>query len=240
MAEDKANISIILATYNEIDNLPELVSRIENSVTVPYEIIFVDDGSKDGTREFIKDYCSNHNAKYIFSNKKRGTLLARYKGILISNSRYLLIMDSDLQHPPEKIVDMYQKLEEGYDFVSASRYMAGGSPGDRKALRGVISRGATFMARHFLQSANQLSDPLSNFIAFRRELKVQIFDNWVGYEIPMLIMSSNAEIRIAEIPFQFKERERGESKLTKTPAFFLLYLMELIRCRKLESIVRRR
>ncbi|MCW6168999.1 MAG: glycosyltransferase [Thermoplasmatales archaeon] len=240
MREEKADLSIILATYNEIYNLPELVSRIENSVTIPYELIFVDDGSTDGTREFIMDYCENHNAKYIFGNKKRGTLLARYKGIIVSNSKYLIIMDSDLQHPPEKIMDMYKKLEEGYDFVSASRYMEGGSPGDRKALRGVISRGATFMARHFLRSVNQLSDPLSNFIAFRKDLKVQIFDNWVGYEIPMLIMSSNAKLSIAEIPFQFKERDHGESKLTKTPAFFVWYFMELIRYRKLEGIIRKR
>jgi len=240
MRDRNVKLTIILATYNEIDNLPELLGRIERSVEIPFTIIFVDDGSTDGTREFIKDYCKSHDAKFIFGNRKRGTLLARYKGIVTSNTEYILIMDSDLQHPPEIIMEMYRKLEEGYDFVSASRYISGGSPGNRKAIRGAISRAATFMSKLLLESANRLSDPLSNFIAFRSDLKVNISENWIGYEIPMLILCSNSATKIAEIPFQFREREKGESQLTKTPMFLLWFIMEIIRYKKVEFVNNRR
>ncbi|MEM3290597.1 MAG: glycosyltransferase, partial [Candidatus Micrarchaeaceae archaeon] len=74
-------VSIILCTINEIENLPRLVEKIENVVKFNYQLVFVDDGSTDGTREYIIDYTKKHNnAKYVFNEFKRSLLIAEYIG----------------------------------------------------------------------------------------------------------------------------------------------------------------
>jgi dolichol-phosphate mannosyltransferase len=231
-------LSIVLATYNEIDNLPELVREIEEALKIRYEIIFCDDGSKDGTKDFILDYCSTHdNGKYIFSDVKQTTLIARYRGVRAATGRFVVIMDSDLQHPPEKLPAIYEKLSEGYDIVIASRFAPGGSTGDRKAIRGVISRSASLISKLILKSARGLSDPMSNFIGFRRDLNIFIDMNWRGFEIPLCIMTSNRNLKIAEIGYVFKERRAGSSKVTQNMKFMKIFVREMINYRHNEKKV---
>ena len=232
------DLSIVLATYNEIDNLPELIRRIAAILKVNHEIIFCDDGSKDGTKEFIVDYCSTHsNGKYILSDVKQTTLIARYRGVMASTGRFVVIMDSDLQHPPEKLIEIYNKLNEGYDMVIASRFAPGGSTGDRKAIRGVISRAASFISKILLKSARGISDPMSNFIGFRRDLNIIIDRKWRGFEIPLCIMSSNKNLKIAEIGYVFKERTAGSSKVTQNMKFMKIFIREMIYYRNNEKKV---
>ena len=228
-------VSIVLATHNEVSNLPALLDRIESSIEFEHEIIFADDISTDGTRDYIAEYAKNHTrCKYIFSENMNGTALARYKGIRIANGDFIVIMDADLQHPPEKLNEMITSLEAGFDFVTCSRYIEGGSTGNRDPFRGLISRVAALLAKLLLRSARILSDPLSNYIAFRSNLSVPNV-SWKGFELPLAIIGSNPGITIKEIPFDFRERDRGESSVISQHTFVMTYIKELIIYKKINN-----
>jgi dolichol-phosphate mannosyltransferase len=228
--------SIILCTINEVDTLPKIVSQIENIANFNYEIIFVDDNSTDGTRDFILDYERKHgNAKHIFNDSKRSLLIANYQGINAADGKYIIIMDADLQHPAEKINDIYKKLNEGYDIVVASRYTDGGSPGNRKPVRGLISRVAAAMAKTYIRNARKTTDPLSGFFGFKNGLKLIIDERWRGYKTLLFLIASNPDARITEIPYKFNERISGESKIVSGLDFLRIYIIELVLIKRVEA-----
>ncbi|MEM0135261.1 MAG: glycosyltransferase, partial [Thermoplasmatales archaeon] len=217
---------------------PLLMKSIEDDVRIPYEIVFVDDISTDGTRDFILDYARSHgNIKYIFSEEKKGTAIARYRGTLEASNVYIIIMDSDNQHPPHMINEIAKQLYQGYDVVLCSRFISGGSTGNRKAVRGLISRIASLIVRLTLRKARHLSDPLSNFIGFRSSIKLPAVE-WEGYEIQLAIFSSNDHLNIKEIPYVFREREIGKSSLTSSYRFIPVFLKEIFIYRKFERVAK--
>ncbi len=243
MGNQNIDLTIVLATLNEIENLPILCSSIDSILSkqkINYQLLFVDDNSQDGTRDFIIDYCAkNPPSKYIFNDCKQSPLIARYQGIKSANGKYIITMDADLQHPPSYIMNIYNALLKNYDIVIASRYCKNGSPGNRKIVRGIISRTATFMAQFLLRSSRNIKDPLSGFFGFKNGLKLEIRDDWRGYEIGIFLRASNNNLKIKEIPFKFAERERGKSKVTSNPNFVKIYMVELLRARKVEIITYR-
>jgi dolichol-phosphate mannosyltransferase len=227
--------SIILSSINEINTLPLLVEKIDENVKFSHEFIFVDDNSTDGTRDFILDYERSHgNARHVFNDSKRSLLIANYQGIKIADGRFILIMDADLQHPPDKLNDIYEKLKEGYDIVVASRYTYGGSPGNRKPLRGLISRVAAALAKTYIKNARNTTDPLSGFFGFKKELRLNIEEQWRGYKTLLFLIASNPNAKIGEIPYTFVEREKGESKIVSGLDFMRIYLTELLLIKRVE------
>ena len=240
MGNQNIDLTIVLATLNEIENLPILCSNIDSILgkqKINYQLLFVDDNSQDGTRDFIIDYCAkNPLSKYIFNDCKQSPLIARYQGIKSANGKYIITMDADLQHPPSYIMNLYNTLLKNYDIVIASRYCKNGSPGNRKIVRGIISRTATFMAQFLLRTSRNIKDPLSGYFGFKNGLKLEIRDDWRGYEIGIFLRASNNNLKIKEIPFKFAERERGKSKVTSNPDFVKIYMVELLRARKVEII----
>ena len=240
MENQNIDLTIVLATLNEIENLPLLCSSIDLILTeerIKYQLLFVDDNSEDGTREFIINYCNkNPLSKYIFNDCKQSPLIARYQGIKNANGKYIINMDADLQHPPSYLMNIYNTLLKNYDIVIASRYCKSGSPGNRKMVRGIISRTATFIAQLLLRSSRNIKDPLSGYFGFKNGLKLEIRDDWRGYEIGIFLRASNNNLKIKEIPYKFAERERGKSKVTSNPDFVKIYMVELLRARKVEII----
>ena len=240
MENKNVDLTIVLATLNEIENLPLLCSSIDSILSkqkIKYQLLFVDDNSKDGTREFIIDYCNkNPLSKYIFNDCKQSPLIARYQGIKKAKGKYIINMDADLQHPPSYLLDIYNDLLKNYDIVIASRYCKNGSPGNRKVVRGIISRTATFMAQFLLRSSRNIKDPLSGYFGFKNGLKLKVRNDWRGYEIGMFLRASNTNLKIREIPYKFAEREKGKSKVTSNPDFVKVYMVELLRARKVEII----
>ncbi|WMT53755.1 glycosyltransferase [Ferroplasma acidiphilum] len=238
MCDRTIDLTIVLATLNEIENLPKLTERIDfilNMRKLKYQLLFVDDNSKDGTREFIIDYCKkNPLSKYIFSDHKQSTLIANYRGIKDADGIYIIIMDADLQHPPEYITTIYDTLLDNYDIVITSRYLKNGGTGNRKPLRGVISRGAIFLAKMMLSTSRNITDPVSGYIGLRNGLKLHINDKWKGYEIGIVLRASNPYAKIKEIPYVFKERYAGKSKVTSDISFIQIYIRELLRAKKIE------
>lgn len=119
------DISVIIPVFNEEENLHALYDRLVNavtSITNEYELIFVNDGSKDNSLNIIKSFITlNKQIKYIDFSKNFGHQLAVFAGLEHAIGNAIVIIDADLQDPPELINDLYKKLQSGYDVVYAQR-----------------------------------------------------------------------------------------------------------------------
>ncbi len=231
--------TIILCTVNEYQTLPHLVSEIDKIAGFEHQFIFVDDGSTDGTREFIVSYVKEHRgSKYIFNHKRKSLLIANMQGIGAADGDYVIIMDADGQHPPSIINEIYGKLKGGYDVVIASRYAAGGSTGNRHAHRALISRVAHLLAIISLKSARRTTDPMSGYFGFRRSLKFFANERWFGYKTLLYLLSSNPNARVLDVPYVFRERASGESKIVTNVGFIITYIRELIHIKAVEMRVK--
>ncbi|MGA9840267.1 MAG: glycosyltransferase [Thermoplasmata archaeon] len=233
-------VSVVLATLNERENLPELLARVLRQPLPSFEVIVVDDGSTDGSREYVSELSQRDpRVRTIFHDGKQTTLGAQCQGIASIRGEFVIIMDADLQHPPEKIPGMVHELEAGAGLVVASRYAPGGSPGRRTVARALISRGAEALAKLLLREARRVSDPVSGFFGFRREIFVPLDPRYRGYKLLLFVLAMNRGHPFAEVGFRFEPRTRGRSKVTQTAAFVRLFLVETMLARRLERSLRR-
>ncbi|MFP3167409.1 MAG: glycosyltransferase family 2 protein [Candidatus Nanopusillus sp.] len=219
------DISIIIPTLNEKENINELVERIKESLNdIKYEVIFVDDGSKDGTIEEIEKLKGKYkNIKIIERKYRKGLSSAFLDGVKNSNGKYIVLMDADLQHPPELLRKMYEKALEGYDLVIASRYVKGGKIENWNIIRELISKTAIFIAYIFLPETLKVKDPLSGYFLIKKELlnNFKISDPF-SYKVLLDILVKVNYNKLIEIPYTFKERKHGKSKLDKKIIFSYL------------------
>ena len=209
-------ISIVVPTLNEAPNISELVSRIDVALRGrPYEVLFIDDGSTDGTREMVSDLSERFPVRlYLRDNASDGLSGAVVWGLSQARGHYLVVMDGDLQHPPQRIGDLLDPLEHNdADFVLGSRYVRGGSTESQWGrLRRLNSHIATALARPF---ARGIRDPMSGFFALRRETFAAARDlNPVGYKVALELMCKCQVERVVEVPIEFGLRGAGASKLT--------------------------
>lgn len=224
-----AELSIVVPTYNERGNLPELVRRLGAALQgIAWELVIVDDDSPDGTAELARDmYVRDPRVRCVRRIGRRGLSSACIEGMLATSAPYVAVMDGDLQHDPALLVTMLGALRAAEaDLVIGSRYMAGGSVGDWNDQRIRISRIATWLSS--LVTHRPVSDPMSGFFALRRD----VLDSCVrslsslGFKILLdIIASSSPSVRIKEVPFTFGERLSGESKLSANVAWEYLLLL---------------
>jgi len=232
--EATVRLSIVLAVLNERRNLPELFGRLRAVPLPAWEAIVVDDGSTDGTRELVAELArSDRRVRLLLHDGAQTTVAAQAMGIREARGPYVVIMDSDLQHPPEVIAPLVAQLEAGAAIAIASRYAPGGTPGPRPPLRAVISRVAEALARLVLPAARRVSDPVSGFFAFRREAFVPLAPGTRGYKLVLFVLATARGMPIREVPFRFEPRSSGQSKLTRGSAFVRYFLVELILARRL-------
>ncbi|MCK4601852.1 MAG: glycosyltransferase, partial [Phycisphaerae bacterium] len=158
------SVSIIVPTYREAESLPELIERVDRvrrEGNISLELVIVDDNSSDGTEELMRSLNCPW-IRLVVRRGKRDLSAAVAEGLRLARSEVLVVMDADLQHPPEKIPEMLAAIANGHDFVIASRYVAGGATGGQwPLLRRICSRAATLLARPF----TSVKDPLSGFFA---------------------------------------------------------------------------
>lgn len=218
VAGERATVlSIIVPTLNERDNVRELVDRLDRCLAgLPWEIVFVDDDSRDGTVEVLRRMTrSDPRVRMLQRIGRRGLASAVVEGILATSSSIIAVMDCDLQHDETVLPGMLQRLlAADCDVVVASRYLASGSVGDWTKQRLLISRAATRLAGLLLP--NGLTDPMSGFFMIRRSA----FDRVVrrlsnqGYKILLdILLSAQPALRVEEVPYTFRSRRSGESKL---------------------------
>ena len=163
--------SIVVPTYNEKDNLLQLVDWIQSILNgnTGFEIIIVDDNSPDGTGQLAEKLSMNNKSvKVIHRPKKLGLASALIEGFKVSKGEYIVVSDADLQHSPVLIKTFLDAANKGADLVIASRYVKGASISEWSSLRRVISRGATLLAHILLPDARRVKDPLSGYFMFKR------------------------------------------------------------------------
>lgn len=224
-------VSIIVPTYREAENLGVLIPRISDALAgtdVSAEIIVVDDNSPDGTPEVCQRLAAQHPLRLIVRTTERGLSSAVLAGMQAAQGDLLLVMDADLSHPPEKIPELVQALRNpDTDFVIGSRYVAGGSTAqDWGLFRWINSKGATLLAWPLTST----HDPMAGFFALRRRDYLQAAERLdpIGYKIGLELLVKCGSRRIVEVPITFQDRLHGESKLTlKEQLYYLRHLRRL-------------
>jgi dolichol-phosphate mannosyltransferase len=226
-AASHPEISIVLATLNEAENLPQVLDRIRHLALPEWEAIVVDDGSTDGTREYlVRTAQGDPRIRYIFHDGKQTTLRAQCQGIAKSLGSVIVIMDADLQHPPEILPQMIERIRSGSVLVIASRYARGGSPGHREFRRWLYSRGAEWIARVRIPGAWRLSDPVSGYFAFRRSIWIPLNPEFRGYKLLLFVTIMAQHRPVRDVPYRFEPRTVGSSKV-ESAAFKTVFLKEV-------------
>jgi dolichol-phosphate mannosyltransferase len=223
-------ISVIVPTINEAENLPTLLQRIDAALSpATYEILIVDDNSTDNTPAACAELAAKYPVKLMIRKQPANGLSgAVLHGMAAAQGQFICVMDADLQHPPEKLPELLRPLREGNaDFVLGSRYMPGGSTeAEWGIFRKINSRIATFLARPF---AGNVTDPMAGFFALKR----QTYRNArnltpLGYKIALELMCKARVQNVREIPIHFAMRLKGESKLSLKQQFrYLEHLSRL-------------
>lgn len=226
-----AELAIVIPTLNERDNIDPLVERLDAALdSVIWEAIFVDDASTDGTHERLHELArSDERIRYIRRLGRQGLSSACLEGMAASSAPYLAIMDADLQHDETLLTKMHQLLaQDDADIVVGSRYMDGGGVGDWPEDRQRLSRMATRLGNAMLRV--KLTDPLSGFFMLKRDVfeRAAPRTSGQGFKILLdLITSTDGSIRIKELPFVFRQRHAGQSKLDTLIALeYLLLLLD--------------
>jgi dolichol-phosphate mannosyltransferase len=222
-------LSIVSPTYNEADNLEPLVKELATVLAgSDYEIVVVDDDSPDLTwrrAEELGRYFPQ--VRSLRRTRNRGLSSAVIEGFNEARGEMVACMDADLQHDPSILPLMVQELEEGADFAVGSRYVEGGGTGEWSWCRCLSSWTATMLA-HMLLHVN-LKDPMSGFFLMRRSdfMKVRNRLDAQGFKIFLEIVARLHPRRIAEVPYTFRTRRFGKSKLSRLVV--MQYLQQLWR-----------
>jgi dolichol-phosphate mannosyltransferase len=211
------DLALIIPTFNECDNVAELIKRFDAGLAgIAWEVIFVDDDSKDGTLEELRRLARlDPRVRFIQRIGRRGLASAVVEGILSTSTPYIAVLDADLQHDERILPEMLARLRDGgNDIVVGSRYLAAGGLGTLNKHRRLISRFATRIAQSLMHA--ELSDPMSGFFMLKRDA----FDRSVrhlssiGYKILLdVLMSARPPLKAEEVPYVFRDRLHGESKL---------------------------
>lgn len=225
-------LSIVVPTFNEAGNIRELHRRVAACCEgIAWELIFVDDDSPDGTAHQV---CALANedprVRVIHRIGRRGLSSACLEGIMASSAPVVAVMDADLQHDEALLPRMYGTLLEqtDLDIVVGSRYVDQGGIGNWDASRALVSRVATRLGSYVLKA--DLKDPMSGFFMIRRDAAIQCMRSGmagIGFKILLdFFASSSRPLRFKELPYEFKARYSGESKLDATVAWE--YLITLL------------
>ncbi len=213
------DVSLLLATYNERENIAEVIDGVLDYLPPDAEVIVVDDDSPDGTLAAVEAY-DDPRVRGILRTNARGLASAYRVGIEASRGRLVGWMDADLAMPADRLPVMIRACDV-HDIVVGSRYVAGGR--DIRAPSRVYSSVAiNFVARTMLGSS--VRDMTSGFVMTRRASLDRLDFRSEGhgeYFIEMLVAAERAGLRVAEVPYTLTERTRGVSKSAGTKRAFL-------------------
>ena len=208
---------MIVPTFNERENVIELIRRLDQClVNRMWEIIFVDDDSGDGTADLVREVArTDGRIRCLQRIGRRGLSSACVEGMLSSSAPYMAVMDGDLQHDETLLIRMLDTLKEGgADVVIGSRYVSGGGVGSWDRSRVRISQTATSLSR--LAVPADLKDPMSGFFMITREAFAATVRSLsaIGFKILVdIFASAPLPLRFIELPYEFRSRRAGESKL---------------------------
>jgi dolichol-phosphate mannosyltransferase len=222
-------LSIIVPTFNERENIAELIGRLVICLgDRSWEVIFVDDDSPDGTADAVREHAAaDSRVRCLQRIGRRGLSSACVEGMLASTARYLAVIDADLQHDERLLPQMLDTLKQSdADIVIGSRYAPGGDIGDWDARRARMSRLAMRLSRVLVPA--ELTDPMSGFFMMRRSVLEGSARRLsaIGFKILADVFASFPRpLRFKELPYRFSVRRAGESKLDSVTAWDYLMLL---------------
>jgi dolichol-phosphate mannosyltransferase len=223
-------LAVVIPTYNEAENVPVLVDRVQKALAgIEWELIFVDDDSPDGTAARVRAIGrEDRRVRLLQRVGRRGLSSACIEGMLATTAPYLAVLDADLQHDERLLPEMLGRLQrEALDIVIGSRYVDGGDVGDWSEQRASMSRLATRLGQRLIKA--DLKDPMSGFFMLRAEVLQECVRelSGVGYKILLDLFATHPRpLRFLELPYRFRARHSGESKLDN--AVLWEYLLMLI------------
>jgi dolichol-phosphate mannosyltransferase len=222
-------LSVVIPTLNERDNIESLVGLLDAVLdTVNWEAIFVDDDSPDGTAERIRKISRrDRRVRCLQRIGRRGLTTACIEGALAASAPYIAVMDADMQHDEKLLPKMLAILKsEPVDLVVGSRYVAGAGIGAWDTVRANMTTVATRLSRIICKA--DIADPMSGFFMLRREVLEEALRRLSGQGFKILLdilASSPRPLRFKELPYEFRERQRGESKLDALVAWEYMMLI---------------
>lgn len=229
------DLSIVVPTFTEAENVTEVVRRVSLALEgIRWEVIFVDDDSPDGTSNRVREIArQDPRVRCVQRIGRRGLSSACLEGMLASSAPFVAVMDADLQHDERLLRLMFETMKnEDLDIVVGSRYIEGGSIGDWDDSRAFVSRFATKLSRLVLKA--NLQDPMSGFFMITHSAMLECVKNGVsgiGFKILLdLFASAPKALRYKELPYEFRPRFAGASKLDATVAweFFMMLLDKIL------------
>jgi dolichol-phosphate mannosyltransferase len=224
-------LAIVVPTFNEADNVAELARRISEALGgIAWELIFVDDNSPDGTADRARSLArTDARVRIIQRVGRRGLSSACIEGMLATAAPFVAVMDGDLQHDETLLPRMLEALKSrNLEIAVGSRYVPGGGTGDWDERRRSMSRLATRIGQRLIHA--DLQDPMSGFFMLRTEVLRECVHrlSGVGFKILLDIFASvGRPLRFVEIPFVFRARQAGASKLDRAVLWeYLLMLLQ--------------
>jgi dolichol-phosphate mannosyltransferase len=209
-------LALTIPTLREAENISGLLDHIRavlDPTGINYEILVVDDDSRDGTEEIVNAIArQDSRVRLLVRQGQRGLSGAILYGWQHTDAAILGVMDADLQHPPELLPALISSIYAGHDLVIGSRYIAGGRLGDWNPIRKLLSAAAVWVTWPIQKSGLFAKDPMSGFFLVRRECLERIPFQRSGFKLLLEILV-RARIRsVEEIPLSFGQRYRGASK----------------------------
>ncbi|WP_332449309.1 glycosyltransferase family 2 protein [Methanoculleus sp.] len=208
------DLTVIIPTFNEEENIAAIIEAVSGVFRVNGirgEVLVVDDDSKDRTIEIVRAIAGQRDdVRLIVRREDHGLSQSVVEGFGAARSGILQVIDADFSHPPKLIPRFYEAIRGGADVAIGSRYMRGGNIEDWPIKRRVISLGATAFGRMLFP---EITDPVSGFFSVRRDVVAGAPLAPRGYKILMEVLGKGRWETFVEIPFVFKDREEGESKL---------------------------
>jgi dolichol-phosphate mannosyltransferase len=223
------DLAVVIPTYNERENIARVLESLAKVLTgISYEAIVVDDDSPDGTSEAVREIAlRSRHVRLIRRIGRRGLASACLEGMLSSSAPYIAVMDGDLQHDEATLPRMFNYArEQGLDLVVASRNVEGASMGPFSKSRVQLSNLGLQLSRLILHT--EVSDPMSGFFVVDRRFLDQVIyrTSGVGFKILVdLLASARKPVRLAEVPYTFRTRGAGQSKLDLAVSLEYIYLV---------------
>ena len=235
--------SLVIPTYNEGNNIERiaalLTQLLDPVLPEAYELIVVDDDSPDRTWKTAQALMSEYPQLQVMRRQQeRGLSTAVIRGWQSARGTVLGVIDGDLQHPPDVLLQLLAAIEQGADLAIASRHVAEGGVSSWSFIRRMLSRGAQLLGLIVLpRVVGRVSDPMSGYFLVRRSAIAGAVLSPVGYKILLEVIGRGTINHIAEVGYVFREREAGESKVTWKQ--YVDYLRHLLRLRLSTGRLRR-
>lgn len=219
---------MVIPTYNERDRLTELVTALFETAaaaTLDLELVIVDDNSPDGTGDVADQLARTHRVQVVHRSGKLGLGTAVVAGFNVASADTVGVMDADFSHPPALVPKMMAVFRAAdADVLVASRYIPGGSTPNWPFKRKLLSRIGCLLAR----GLSPIHDAASGFFLIRRDIAQGVVIQAGGFKICIELIVRGRPGRLVEVPYQFDDRELGESKMSmREAAGYLVQLKDL-------------